>query len=350
MPKTVKKRRPTIKEVAQSAGVSFKTVARVVSGEAAVSPPVREAVEKAMVKLGYSPNITARQLRSDRSFLIALVSLEPENEAAAAMYLAKAQPGALRRCSKAGYNLIYEQVAPARVKAAVERLDHLRVDGVIVLPPLSQDPGFVAALRAKKLQYVLISTDLRGVGAPIIGTNDRLAAGEMTKLLIKLGHSKIGFILGAKHFAARERHLGFLDALEEAGIPLPDEYVVAGDFSFRSGELAARKLLQLGDRPTAIFACNDEMALGAMVAAARLGISVPDQLSVVGYDDSLSATTVWPQLTTVRQPLSEMAALAVDLLLDEKRVSEATEVKLDSAIIKRGSTARPAGSHAKIKG
>jgi LacI family transcriptional regulator len=343
------KRRPTIKEVAKLAGVSFKTVARVVNGEAAVSPGVREVVEKAMQELGYSPNVSARQLRSHRSFLIALVGVKPANEAAAAMYLARAQPGALRRCSEAGYHLIFEQVTPEDEIAVVERLEHLRVDGVIVSPPLSQRASFQAALKAKNLRHVLVASDLHDGETPVVKTNDRLAARQMTQLLIKLGHRKIGFIRGDRHYAGKERLLGFLDALDEAGIPRQDAYVAPGDFSFRAGEVGAKKLLQLKDPPTAIFAGNDEMALGTLVAAARLGINVPDQLSVAGYDDSLSATVVWPQLTTVRQPISEMAALAVDLLLDEKRYGEAPEVNLDSAVIKRGSTAKPVGASSRSK-
>lgn len=341
MRKNAENRRPTIKEVAKLAGVSFKTVARVVNGEAAVSPGARKAVEKAMSVLAYSPNVSARQLRSHRSFLIALVGIKPSNEAASAMYLARAQPGALRRCSESGFHLIFEQVLPGGEVSVVERLEHLRVDGVIVLPPLSQKAPFVAVLQARKLRYVLISSDLHDGSAPVVSTNDRLAACQMTQLLIKLGHRKIGFITGGKHYAGKERQLGFLDALNSAGISSRDDYVVAGDFSFRSGEVGAKKLLQLDDPPTAIFACNDEMALGTLVAAARLGTTVPDQLSVAGYDDSFSATVVWPQLTTVRQPLSEMAELAVDLLLDEKRYSETSEMHLNSAVIKRGSTAKP---------
>ena len=340
MQKKTEKRRPTIKEVAKLAGVSFKTVARVASGESAVSENMRHNVLKAMKQLGYSPNVSARQLRSRRSYLIAFAGVEPTDEAAAAMYQARAQPGALRGCSKVGYHLIFEQVAPGQEAEIVSRLDLLRVDGVVVTPPLSQEGAFVNALKAKKLRYVLISTDIHDGGIPIVGTNDRLAAQQMTKHLIKLGHRKIGLIKGARHFAARERLLGFIDALDEAGLARRSEYVVSGDFSFRSGELGAKKLLTLADRPTAIFACNDEMALGTMVAAARLGIGVPDSLSVAGFDDSFSATTVWPQLTTVRQPLSEMAELAVDMLLDEKRFNEAPEVLMNSKIIKRGSTAR----------
>lgn len=336
-------RRPTIKEVAQLAGVSFKTVARVANNEAGVSDETRETVRKTMKTLGYSPNVSARQLRSNRSFLIVLAFSAPAvpSTTPSALYLARAQPGAVRRCSEAGYHLIVDEVKLEATAEAVNRLVHLRVDGVIVAPPLSLNESYVEALKDKKLRYVLVSSDKYDGTAPMVGIDERKGAYEMTKYLVKLGHRKIGFIRGGKVFASEQRYFGYLDALRDAGISRRLDYEAPGDFTFRTGEAAAKKLLSLTDRPTAIFASNDAMALGVMVAAARMGINVPSDLSVAGYDDSLFATIVWPQLTTVRQPLAEISAHAVDLLLNEDNYKQALTENLAFTIMRRESTAKP---------
>lgn len=343
MRNTDSSRRPTIKEVAQLAGVSFKTVARVANNEPCVSEETRGAVLKTMKQLGYSPNVSARQLRSNRSFLIALassVAADPSTTASA-MYLAGAQPGAVRRCREVGYHLAMEEVSFGAEAAAVKRLEQLRVDGVIVLPPLSQDFAFIKALQSKGQRYVLIASDKYDQSAPMVSIDDRKGSYEMTKLLIKLGHRKIAYISGGEIFASKLRYNGFLDALRDAGISRRAEYEALGDFTFRIGEVCGRKLLSLADRPTAILTGNDEMALGVMVAAARLGFNVPDDLSVAGYDDALFSTIVWPQLTTVRQPLVAMTAKAVDILLDDDLYKASPDVVLDFSIVKRGSTAKP---------
>jgi LacI family transcriptional regulator len=337
------KHRPTVKDVAQQAGVSFKTVARVANNETSVSAETRHTVLKAMKALGYVPNVAARQLRSNRSFLIALLARQPSDPHASRgpIYIASTQMGAIKRCSDVGYHLIVEQVMPESAVETAKRLGNLRIDGVIVLPPLSQDAAFISSLQDHNLKCVLIASDIVGGGAPVIGMNDHAGAYEMTNFLLKLGHRKIGFITAGKRFASVRRYAGFLEALNNAGIPRRKGFEVTGDFSFRSGEVCGRKLLQRPDRPTAIFASNDEMALGVVVAAARLGINVPKDLSVVGFDDAPSATTIWPQLTTVRQPLSAMSAKAVDLLINDALYNETVELNLDFSIIKRGSTARP---------
>lgn len=344
MTQKTKEQRPTIKEVAKAAGVSFKTVARVANNEAAVSKETRAAVRKAMKSLNYTPNVSARQLRSNRSYLICLadsVPISAGTASAAAMYLARAQPGATRRCNELGYNIIMTEVTPENEGRVVVRLKQLNIDGVIVLPPLSLRDSFVAELREKKIRHVLISSDKGGGFAPTVAIDDKRGAYEMTNYLIKLGHRKIGFVTGSSLHASLLRHAGFIDALRDAGIERRLDLEMAGDFTFRSGEEGGQRLLDNPDPPTAIFASNDEMALGVMLAAARAGIKVPDQLSIVGYDDAPSATVVWPQLTTVRQPLPEMTAKAVDLLVNEAMYREAGTIMLDFTIIERGSSSAP---------
>lgn len=326
-------RRPTIKEVAKLAGVSFKTVARVVNNEASVGPERRQAVQKAMTMLNYAPNISARQLAGNRSYLMALLfDIGLDN-------FARAQTGAIRRCREAGYQLIVEEVPAGSETEVASRLHNSRVDGVIVLPPLSFHPPLLAALRERGLRYVLITPDAGDPAAPSVGLDDRLAAEQMTALLIGLGHREVGFISGGRHLASTYRRVGYRTALERAGLAWRPELEAEGDFTFRSGEAAARQLLGQAVRPTAIFAANDGMALGVMAAAARLGIQVPEDLSVAGFDDMPYARLVWPELTTIRRPLREMAVAAVDLLLAPEDDKPPEHLIVDFKLIERGSTA-----------
>ena len=326
-------RRPTIKEVAKLAGVSFKTVARVVNNEPSVTAERREAVHKAMTMLNYAPNVSARQLASKRSYLLALVF-----GGGGLDNFARAQTGAIRRCREAGYQLIVEEVVPGSETEVATRLHNARVDGVIVLPPLSFHPPLLEALRERALRYALISPDGGDPIASSVGLDDKLAAEQMTSRLIALGHRDIGFISGGDRRASTYRRIGYRAALETAGIPLRPDLEAEGDFSFKSGEAAARQLLGGPVRPSAIFAANDGMALGVMVAAARLGLRVPEDLSVAGFDDMPYAKLVWPELTTVRRPLRDMASTAVDLLLEPDDGRAPHHVVLDFELIERGST------------
>ncbi len=332
-----KERRPTIVEVAKLAGVSFKTVARVVNNETSVKPEKREAVLRAMKMLNYVPNISARQLASNKSFLIAMLF------DAASDYVARAQSGAITRCREAGYHLIVEEVPAGYEIEVANRLQNLRVDGIILTPPLSRHAQLRAALAERDLRCVLLSPDEPDPPWPSVSLDDQAAAHEMTKLLIGLGHRRIGFISGGARPASRRRRAGYLAALDEAGLPhLPDQLEAEGDFSFRSGEVAADRLLRQSKPPTAIFAASDAMALGVMVVARSLEIRVPDQLSIAGFDDAGLATVVSPQLTTVRQPLRAMSAAAVGLLLDRQDADTPAALQFDFEIVKRGSTAPPA--------
>jgi LacI family transcriptional regulator len=324
-------RRPTIKEVAKLAGVSFKTVARVVNKEPNVNPDRRDAVLRAMKLLNYSPNISARQLAGRRSFLIALLFDIPET------YVARAQSGAITRCREAGYHLIVEEVPQGFEVEIANRLEALNVDGVILTPPVSQRESLRAALRERGLRHVLIGSGDADGSTATVGMNDRLAAQQMTELLIGLGHREIAFVTAGERRASVERQAGYVAALEAAGIARRPALEREGRFSFESGEAAGRELLQASPRPSAIFAANDAMALGVMTAAARLGVPIPDQLSVAGFDDTPAGSIVWPQLTTVRQPLAAMAATAVDLLLEREPAGEPASIILDFEILRRGS-------------
>ena len=333
---------PTIIDVARRAGVSIKTVSRVVNKEPTVHADTRARVQEAVDALNYRPQQSARSLAGARSFLIGLLYYDPS-----AAFVAGVQRGATLRCREAGRHLVVESVQESgdHVQAQLEAmLAALRPDGMILTPPLSDDPAILETLRASRTPCVLISPG-EGHDMASVRMDDTLAAEELTNLLISLGHTAIAFIEGDQS-ASDRRRAGYERALKAHRIALDPALIVPGSFEFESGVAAARKLFALPRPPTAIFAANDDMALGALTTAQRMGIAVPQDVAIVGFDDSQTATLVWPELTTVRQPLAEMAMAAVDMLLSgEARVDgrQAAPVRvLQHEVVVRGSTAAPA--------
>jgi len=308
------KRAVTIHDVAKKAGVSFKTVSRVLNNEANVSAETQDKVRKAISALQYSPSIAARVLAGSRSFLIGLLYDTPSS-----YYTHSIQMGALERCREAGFHLVLEKCnSDARNVAAVTlvNIKRTRLDGVILTPPLSDNQAIRETLVEQKIPHVLISPPKLEPGISSVYMDDRQAAFDMTQYLISLGHRRIGFIKGlSRHGAAMLRLLGYEDALRSSGIKLDEALVKDGNFRFQSGADAAEQLLRQKERPTAIFASNDEMGAGAVATAHRLGVSIPRELSVVGFDDVPYASITWPALTTVHQPIVEMGAAAAGLLI-----------------------------------
>lgn len=326
---------PTITDVARHAGVSMKTVSRVLNDEPNVQPQMRERVLAAVRELNYRPNLYARSLARSRSSLIGLLYY-----AASAGFVAGVQLGATARCRELGYHLVVE---PLEDGSSARQLEHmiatLRPDGVILAPPVCDDAQVLATLEAAAMPCVLMSpghaADTRGR----VSMDDASAAAEMTAYLASLGHRRIGFIEGAPSQAASPRRLaGHRAALAAHGLSADPALVVPGEFTFRSGLEGCDRLLALPEPPTAIFAANDEMALGAVFAAQRRGLQVPQDLSVAGFDDAPLASLVWPQLTTVRQPVADMAVAAVDMLVQR---GEPTAAVLPHELLARGSTAPP---------
>jgi LacI family transcriptional regulator len=337
----------TIHHVARRAGVSIKTVSRVLNLEPNVRADTRERVQAAVEALQYRPNQSARSLAGSRAFLIGLFYDNPSPA-----YVSDVQLGAISRCREAGYHLIVEPMDSAcadlgrQVRAT---LSTLRVDGVILTPPVCDNADVMDALDEAGAPYVRIAPQSDLDRAAYVHMDDRRAAAAMTRRLIAEGHQDIGFIKGhPDHGASHQRYQGYADALAEQGIGLRPERVVQGWFSFASGLEAAQQLLAAPDRPSAIFASNDDMALGVIAAAGRVGIRVPQELSVAGFDDTPGAQIVWPQLTTVRQPIEAMAAAAADLLITgqarrtDLRPGKPPSRLLDFEIVVRDSVTPPA--------
>lgn len=218
----------------------------------------------------------------------------------------------------------------------------LRLHGVVLTPPLCDAPAVLEALTRAKTQFVRIAPEKHLPGAMTVSIDDQKAAYDMTTYLISLGHHRIGFIKGHPgHGASYARYEGYRAALEKAGRPLIEELCVQGFFSYQSGMEAAEKLLSLTRRPTAIFASNDDMAAAVLAAAQRYNLKTPEQLSVAGFDDSLVAQVVWPRLTTCRQPIKEMAAEAVSLLVQKNQDGGPQERRLEHELVVRELTAPP---------
>ena len=338
---------PTIIDVAREAGVSIKTVSRVMNKEPTVHADTRARVQQAVAALNYRPQLSARSLAGAKSFLIGLLYYDPS-----AAFVAGVQQGATLGCREAGRHLVVEslQENAAHVPAQIESmLAALRPDGMILTPPLCDNPAILETLRAHRTPCVLISPSGDGHGMASVCMDDALAAEELTNLLISLGHRAIGFIEG-NQAASLRRRAGYERALKAHGITPDASLVMPGNFEFDAGVDAARRLFALPRPPTAIFAANDYMALGALTEAQRQGISVPGDLAIVGFDDTDAASLVWPPLTTVRQPLAEMAMAAVAMLLaGEAKVDADTPAPvrtLAHEVVVRGSSAAPAKGRA----
>ncbi len=338
---------PTIIDVARQAGVSIKTVSRVMNKEPTVHADTRTRVQEAVAALNYRPQLSARSLAGAKSFLIGLLYYDPS-----AAFVAGVQQGATLGCREAGRHLVVESLQEngVDVQAQIQSmLAALRPDGMILTPPLCDNPLILETLRASRTPCVLISPAGDGHGLPSVCMDDALAAEELANLLISLGHTAIAFIEG-NQAASQRRREGYERALEAHRLAVDPALIVPGTFRFESGVEAARRLFALPRPPTAIFAANDFMALGALTEAQRQGIAVPGDVAIVGFDDSDAASLVWPALTTVRQPLAEMAMAAVEMLLSGVAKPEAGHAPpvrvLPHAVVVRGSSAAPAKGRA----
>ncbi|KQV58501.1 MULTISPECIES: LacI family DNA-binding transcriptional regulator [unclassified Caulobacter] len=343
----------TIYDVAARAGVSIKTVSRVMNNEPNVRPAMRERVLTAAGDLGYSPNLSARSLAGSRSFVIAVfvdaaLTIDHWQSERGADYLSRIQLGATLECRAAGYHLLIELIdheGPQVRQEVAALLAALKPDGVILTPPSSDNEVVLELLDKAGTPYVRVGPERGGLG-PRVHMDDVAAAREMTEHLADLGHKRIGFIVGEPRYGASQaRREGYLEAMKARRLPVAEGLVRQGDFTFQSGLEQAKALLALADRPTAIFASNDDMALGCIAAIAEAGLMIPGDISVAGFDDSPSSRFSRPQLTTVRQPVAEMSSVAAKLLIAQAKSNERPERPIDELLpfelIHRASTAPP---------
>lgn len=314
----------TIDKVAELAGVSIKTVSRVVNHEPNVRESTKAKVDAAIAELNYRPNQSARNLASHRSRLIGLVYDDPAAyDIPSAGYVIRMQQGSLKACRAAHYELLIHPCNYRKKHIGTELkslIEETRPAGIILAAPLSNMPKIVRAIDATGTPFVQLSPGGRNGKQLSVETNDREVSAEMTCYLNSLGHTNIAFITGhPSHKAVASRFLGYQDGLQQSGLKFSEQLVVAGDNSFGSGEACAAKLLERKQPPTAIFAANDDMAAGVIRMADRLGLDMPAQLSVAGFDDIALAQQVYPTLTTIRQPLATMAERAALALIGNSR-------------------------------
>ncbi len=308
----------TIKDVAQLAGVSFKTVSRVVNGELGVKTEMREKVQSAIDKLNYQPNLSARRLRG-KSATIGFIYNNPNSN-----YVITMLHGILATARENSYELVVHPCETTSDPMSIfdEILALTRrsmVAGLVLTPPISENAEIIKKLDDAGITFSKIisrSEPPEDVERTIF-IDDRRAAYQITEHLIKQKHRRISFLNGdPEHLSSDERLEGYKSALRDYKIPISDELVLDGHYTFESGVERAKQILSLNDVPTAVFACNDEIAAGALFAAKIHGVKVPEQLSIAGFEDSPFSRQTWPSLTTAKQPNDEIASHATKILID----------------------------------
>ena len=317
------------------------TVSRVINGESNVRPATRDAVNTAISALNYAPNPAARNLAGAGQTRIGLLYSNPS-----AGFLSEFLLGSLDQAARSDIQIIVEKCELGEHEIEVTK--HLidgGIDGIVLPPPLCEAQAVLALLAAARIPTVVVAAGFPASEQLAVRIDDREAALTMTRHIMALGHRRIGFITGNPNLSASARRLeGYGDALREVGVPLDEALITHGLYTYRSGLDAAEQLLDLDDPPTAIFASNDEMAAGTLHAARRRGMTVPDDLSIIGFDDTAIASHIWPPMTTVHWPIISMARsaalkLLTDFFGDDQAVEEPS--LFPSTLIHRASVTPP---------
>lgn len=341
------RRGPNMVDVARLAGVSPMTVSRVMNGKVTVKASTRNKVTAAAAALNYAPNLEARVLAGSRPIRIGFLYSMPSVRSGA--YLTELLLGLLNKVSRHNVQLMVENCAEDElIDGQIGRLIDNGMDGVILAPPLGDNAAIVERVVEAGIPVLVVACGRPDARISAIGIDDYRAAYQMTRHLIDLGHWRIGFIVGHPHQSSSAARLaGYHAAIKEFGADSAPELVTQGMFNYRSGLDAAEVLLALPDRPTAIFASNDDMAAATVAVVQRLGLDVPGDITVVGFDDTALATTIWPALTTVRQPTMEMAEAAIECIVQrvtaqrEGDPADPAHTLIDFTLVRRQSDAAP---------
>ncbi len=301
----------TINDVAKKAGVSITTVSYVITGKRFVSDELKERVNRAMKEVGYRPNNLARSLRLGRTDTIGLVIPDSSN-----LYFAEIS----RHIEDIGFDnqftvfLCNSDDNPIKQSKYLDVLIAKQVDGIVFISAFN-DKSDLEQLVEANIPFVIVDRDEKNSSADIVLV-DNFAGGKMAvNELIRLGHRRIACITGPSMVnPSADRYLGYREAVEENGLPFLPEYVVSGDFRHKGGENAMNALLHLPEPPSAVFVCNDMMAIGAIQAINKFGLKVPEDISVIGFDNIPIAEAISPALTTIAQPISQITQNAMELL------------------------------------
>ena len=337
---------PTISDVARLAHCSLMTVSRVINGEGSVREQTRAAVLAAITELNYSPNNAARSLARADQIRIALLYANPSPS-----YLSEFLMGCLDQAGRSDVHLVIERCDHGvDEEAVVRRLAANGVDGFLLVSPLCDERPLLDLLRRLRVRAALVGPGRAEAHHSAVMIDDYQAAFDMTSHILGLGHRRIGFIVGDPlQEATGQRLAGYQDAMASNGLEPRPELIVGGLFTYRSGFEAASTLLDQEERPTAIFASNDDMAAAAVAAAHRRRLDVPADLTICGFDDTAIASAIWPELTTVRQPIRAMSQKALEFLANDLRAAgagkahAASHLTLAYELVRRGSDGPPRG-------
>lgn len=326
-----------MKDVAQRAGCSIKTVSRVINNEPHVNPNLRQRVLDVIAELGYVPNISARQLVQKKSHVICI--LLHSSESFHSTVISKV----LDLGYEGNYEILVQTYYPSfsRSREKVANLiHHNRIDGLVTTPPCDSDPFLIELIKNAGIPHVHIAPLNATGGAPYVSAEDFTGAYQMTQYLIQLGHTPIGLLMGLRnHRASLDRLFGYKAALEERGYKFDERYCVDSENNFLGGYSAAKMLMALPEPPTALFALSDEAGAGALFALNELGIMVPGQVSLAAFGDIALSKEIWPGISVVRYPLEKIVEESVKMLIDlvEGRQPGSKQVIFPTKIIHRGS-------------
>ncbi len=341
----------TIKHVAADAGVSLQTVSRVINKEPNVRPAMKERVQSSIDKLGYVPSIAAQRMSGSRSYLILALNdrertIAQWREREGNDWVDQMLLGGMLKCAEHGYRLLIELVdthddhVERELSAAIASL---QPDGVILTPPHSNNGKVIKLLAAESVPFVRIGAHSNGDGIPV-SMDDERSSQLATEHLHQFGHRRIGFIAGASDYEfSKWREDGWRASMKALNLSTKGLFA-RGDFSFESGMAAARQLLTGKSRPTAIIANNDQMAFGTLKAAGELGLSVPNDLSLISFEDTPGVRFCQPPLTAIDQPIAQTAAVAVELIIAAQRGEPPPEQEVvePARLVQRDSVAPPA--------
>lgn len=335
----------TIRHVAEDAGVSLQTVSRVINDEPNVRLEMKQRVQASIEKLGYVPSIAAQRMSGSRSYLILALNdrdrtLAEWRERAGTDWVAQMLLGGMDTCARFGYRMLVELVdthSDHVERELAATIAALQPDGVILTPPHSENPLITKLLAKRKIPFARIGSKEEGPGVRLT-MDDEGSAIAATRRLVGLGHRRIGFIAGSEEYSLSGWRIdGWRRAMEEAGLPT-DGLLERGDFGFESGMLAARALLQGDERPTAIIASSDQMALATLEVARERALEVPRDLSVISFDNTPIVRFTNPPLTAIDQPIAETISRAAEYLIKAEKESLPEEViNVEGALVERGS-------------
>lgn len=332
-------KKATIGDVAEAAGVSVKTVSRVLNNEKGVKELTRDKVQSVISKMDYRPNLNARSLRTKQSYLIGMLYVDYSGNFYSNLLLT----GAIETCDALGYDLLLRPLKTDidGYRKTIEYMhERSKPDGYIIAPPLCDNALVLQTLDKLDAPYILIAPK-EDRGSRSLRCNERAATKTAIKHLISLGHTDIAIINHlVGHGAGQWRYEGYVDALTEAGLPIKDCYIEQEQHADGFCESAARRLLLRDQPPSAIFTTNDTAAAIVYRVASQLGKRIPYDLSIVGFDDDPMAENLWPPLTTVKQPIENMGKIAANILIKEMitKVETYPEPNINCEFIVRSSS------------